>query len=95
MLSFLGELIGLVVWLIQQGHQVARALVGPDPLCWIRPSHSLRPAIGSCHSIWPANAARWLSVGPPWDRSTAELRFVRWSESLVTVSIPSQRSYRN
>ena len=94
MLSFLGELIGLMVWLFQQGSEVLRRMVGPAPDLWDRNYQLPRVTIGSCHSVWPATAARWLAVGPPWDRLLATLGETRRSESFVTVFIPSQRSSR-
>ena len=101
MLSFLGELIGLmvwlnqqVVWLSQQGCDVLRRMVVPAPNLWDR-NYQLPRAIGSCNSEWPASAARRLAVVPPWDRLLAMLGGTRRSQSLVTVRIPSRRSSRS
>ena len=65
MLSFLGELIGLMVWLFQQGSEVLRRMVGPaeraERIIWRRPAlglgfkllgHAFAPN-SKCHSVRP------------------------------------------
>lgn len=93
MFSFLGELMALVAWLLQQGRQYLSNVWGTTPAgleLWT--ISSLGP-VNSCNSSWPAKAAHRLAIGPPWDRDTPLLGDCFWRAQLV-VSIPSSRSVR-
>lgn len=91
MFPFLGELIGLVALLIQRGCTSLKSVVVGTPA---QPDVWNLRTVGSCNSTWPASAAHRLANGPPWDWSARLFGEPDWSAQLVTVSIPSRRSFR-
>lgn len=94
MFPFLGELLRLVAWLIGQGRQVLRRVCHRVPARPVTQCWRLRFGADSCDSSWPANAARWLSIGPLWDWRLNECGGWRLSASAVTVAFPSRRHLR-
>ncbi|MEI8384229.1 MAG: hypothetical protein WCJ09_29240 [Planctomycetota bacterium] len=92
MFSFLGELIELVVWLVQQGCMCLKRAMGrsADLLIWI----VTFLGIGLRHSSWPAIAAHRLAVGPPQEDWIAHLSGEFRSAHFVTALLPSRQHIR-
>ena len=94
MFPFLGELLRLVAWLICQVREVLRRVCHRVPARPVSQCWRLRFRVDSCDSSWPAIAARWLAIGPPWDWRLNERGGWRLSASPVTVAFPSRRQLR-
>lgn len=94
MFSFLGELIELVVLLLQRGCQCLQVAVGASPVDLDEQTIYILRQGNSFISIGPANAAHRGAVGPPWDRVARLFGIPVGSVQLVTASIPSRRFIR-
>lgn len=93
MSSFLGELMGLVVWLIQHSYRSIRTALGcpVDLNPW---EISAVRIVGSCNSSWQTDAMVRYANGPPWDWWARLLGHPVWPKDLVAVPVPSRRSVR-
>ena len=90
MFPFLGELLCFVAWLIGQSHEVLRHVLHRVPVLPV--SRGWMPHVWSnlCDSSWPANAERWLAVGPPWGWPLHKCGQWRLSAVPVTAAFPSR-----
>ena len=92
MFSFLGELMGLVVLLVQHVYRSIRIALGCpqnlDP--W---NISAVRILGSCNSAWPNATVRYAN-GPTWDWWARLFGHPVWPKEFVTVPVPSRRTIR-
>lgn len=91
MFSFLGELMELVVWLVQRVCWFVRSALGCPPMGLDPWTIGSFRTFGSRNSSWPTGP---MFANGPWDWRAYVADDPVWPKELVTVCIPSRRSIR-